>query len=421
MPERPAGLRRTKTLEIDPVAVALQLDGDVLDGRLPGAVDELDRAVQQLAHGERLERPLLEPAHVHQAGRDDLPGVDRGDAGERQEHAAARGHLDDEPDGPGQPFGAHQHDDVTHSSHLVTEGVEHVGPGKARDEHPGPDAAHVGQPRPGTARQPPHRRLSGRTSPASPASTGLAISAALGEDRGMSFSGNARPPRTPTPPQGETVAAYATYLEAQKAVDHLADSAFPVQLVTIVGADLKMVERVTGRLSYPRVALGGLPVRRVVRPLRRAAAQPVHHAGGAEPAGARDLHRWRASACCSRSSRTRSPAGSATSRRPARSSRRPTRCCAGRSRRTRRASSCARSVASSPAGRPRPPTPITTTSPSDPSGAYPPAAGSAAVGVADRAAGRAARTTRSAARTAFRPARAARAADRAPSGPPTAP
>ena len=73
----------------------------------------------------------------------------------------------------------------------------------------------------------------------------------------MSFSGNARPPRTPTPPQGETVAAYATYLEAQKAVDHLADKAFAVQMVTIVGTDLKMVERVTGRLSYPRAALGG--------------------------------------------------------------------------------------------------------------------------------------------------------------------
>jgi hypothetical protein len=73
----------------------------------------------------------------------------------------------------------------------------------------------------------------------------------------MSFSAQQRTPRTPTPPQGETVAAYATYLEAQRAVDHLADSAFAVQLVTIVGTDLKMVERVTGRLSYPRVAIGG--------------------------------------------------------------------------------------------------------------------------------------------------------------------
>ena len=73
----------------------------------------------------------------------------------------------------------------------------------------------------------------------------------------MSFSGSARPPRTPTPPQGETVAAYGTYLEAQHAVDHLAEKSFPVQLVTIVGTDLKMVERVLRRLSYQSVALGG--------------------------------------------------------------------------------------------------------------------------------------------------------------------
>ncbi len=74
----------------------------------------------------------------------------------------------------------------------------------------------------------------------------------------MSFSRPAaRVPRTPTPPQGETVARYGTYLEAQRAVDHLADKSFPVQMVTIVGTDLRMVERVTGRLSYPRAASGG--------------------------------------------------------------------------------------------------------------------------------------------------------------------
>jgi len=73
----------------------------------------------------------------------------------------------------------------------------------------------------------------------------------------MSFSGQARIPRTPTPPQGETVARYDTYAQAQKAVDLLADKAFPVQMVTIVGTDLQMVERVTGRLSYPRAASGG--------------------------------------------------------------------------------------------------------------------------------------------------------------------
>lgn len=73
----------------------------------------------------------------------------------------------------------------------------------------------------------------------------------------MAFTGGTRIPRTPTLPQGETVASYGTYLEAQRAVDHLSDHQFPVQLVTIVGTDLKMVERVTGRLTYARVAMGG--------------------------------------------------------------------------------------------------------------------------------------------------------------------
>jgi hypothetical protein len=61
----------------------------------------------------------------------------------------------------------------------------------------------------------------------------------------------------PMPPRGEPVARYDTYLEAQRAVDFLSDNTFPVQAVTIVGTDLKMVERVTGRLTYPRVALAG--------------------------------------------------------------------------------------------------------------------------------------------------------------------
>ncbi|MCX2746403.1 ECF transporter S component [Arthrobacter sp. MI7-26] len=58
-------------------------------------------------------------------------------------------------------------------------------------------------------------------------------------------------------PKGDTVGSYTSYLDAQKAVDYLADQQFPVQHVSIVGNDLKMVERVTGRLSYPRVALSG--------------------------------------------------------------------------------------------------------------------------------------------------------------------
>lgn len=72
----------------------------------------------------------------------------------------------------------------------------------------------------------------------------------------MSFSSPR--PGVPTQPQGLPVAVYDTYLEAQRAVDHLSDAAFPVKAVTIVGTDLRMVERVTGRITYARVALAGL-------------------------------------------------------------------------------------------------------------------------------------------------------------------
>jgi len=65
-------------------------------------------------------------------------------------------------------------------------------------------------------------------------------------------------PGLPTPPRGDTIAQFATYLEAQRAVDYLSDNHFPVQAVTIVGVDLQMVERVTGRLTYSRVATAGL-------------------------------------------------------------------------------------------------------------------------------------------------------------------
>jgi len=65
------------------------------------------------------------------------------------------------------------------------------------------------------------------------------------------------PDEARTVPKGDVVGSYNSYLDAQKAVDYLADQQFPVQMVSIVGNELKMVERVTGRLSYPRVALSG--------------------------------------------------------------------------------------------------------------------------------------------------------------------
>lgn len=69
---------------------------------------------------------------------------------------------------------------------------------------------------------------------------------------------NAVAPKLPTLPQGDQIAVHTTYLDAQKAVEALSDKGFPVQQVTIVGTDLKMVERVTGRLTYPRVAVAGM-------------------------------------------------------------------------------------------------------------------------------------------------------------------
>lgn len=69
------------------------------------------------------------------------------------------------------------------------------------------------------------------------------------------FGATSKPDTGRSLPRGETVGRYTAYLDAQKAVDYLADSKFPVQMVSIVGNELKSVERVTGRLTYPRVAL----------------------------------------------------------------------------------------------------------------------------------------------------------------------
>lgn len=71
-------------------------------------------------------------------------------------------------------------------------------------------------------------------------------------------AGGRRAPGLPTPPKGWPVGSYSTYAEAQRAVDYLSDQEFPVQQVTIVGVDLMQVERVTGRLTWPKVLGGGV-------------------------------------------------------------------------------------------------------------------------------------------------------------------
>ena len=74
----------------------------------------------------------------------------------------------------------------------------------------------------------------------------------------MSMSSSSRAPRFPAVPKGERVGAYERYEEAQHAVDLLVRSDFPVSGVSIVGSELRSVERVTGRMNAGRAALGGL-------------------------------------------------------------------------------------------------------------------------------------------------------------------
>ncbi len=56
----------------------------------------------------------------------------------------------------------------------------------------------------------------------------------------------------------QSLGVYDRYDQAQKAVDFLSDHEFPVENCMIVGTELKQLERVTGRLTTGRVALGGL-------------------------------------------------------------------------------------------------------------------------------------------------------------------
>ena len=58
-------------------------------------------------------------------------------------------------------------------------------------------------------------------------------------------------------PTGWPVGSFRTYAEAQGAVDALSDAEFPVEKLTIVGVDLMQVEKITGRLTWPRVLGGG--------------------------------------------------------------------------------------------------------------------------------------------------------------------
>src|SRR5690606_26577967 len=238
---------------------------DVLDADLAGTVGERERAVEQLADDERLRAALLEPPHVDQTGREHGAGRDRGDARERHEQAPPARDLDNQPDGARLAGRSVEEDDVLHPPDLVAQGFEDVGAREPAHEDTaggpaGGRCAHARQPMPAALAGPGRQGWPGAPS----ASPGGIAPCELGAGRTggarmrrMSFMQAPRDPRLSGQPRGDEIAAYETYAEAQRAVDFLADSEFPVQKVTIVGTDLKMVERITGRRTYATAALQG--------------------------------------------------------------------------------------------------------------------------------------------------------------------
>jgi hypothetical protein len=62
---------------------------------------------------------------------------------------------------------------------------------------------------------------------------------------------------TPSTMPRRMVAVLDRYEDAQALIDRLSDDGFPVDHLTIVGRDLRIVERVTGRLDAVRAALSG--------------------------------------------------------------------------------------------------------------------------------------------------------------------
>ena len=56
----------------------------------------------------------------------------------------------------------------------------------------------------------------------------------------------------------QSLAVYDDYETAQRTVDYLADHEFPVEHCMIVGTELKRLERITGRLTWGKIAAGGL-------------------------------------------------------------------------------------------------------------------------------------------------------------------
>ncbi len=120
---------------------------DVEDDSLDAGAAHLHPAVEHLPDDKGLGRPLLEAAHVQQAGGDHLARVDVGHPGHRREDLAAPEDLHDETHHARLSYvGPQHHDDVAHLAHLVALGVED---GQAREtcrEHADGCRAHPAAP-----------------------------------------------------------------------------------------------------------------------------------------------------------------------------------------------------------------------------------------------------------------------------------
>jgi heat induced stress protein YflT len=68
---------------------------------------------------------------------------------------------------------------------------------------------------------------------------------------------NGTPMLDPISAAWNTVTRFDDYESAQRAVDRLSDDGFPVEKLDIVGSDLRLIERVTGRLTKARAAGAG--------------------------------------------------------------------------------------------------------------------------------------------------------------------
>ncbi len=58
-------------------------------------------------------------------------------------------------------------------------------------------------------------------------------------------------------PEGVTVATYRSYETAQQAINSLAEAEIDVSGIALVGNDVRVVERVMGRLTWRKVAMAG--------------------------------------------------------------------------------------------------------------------------------------------------------------------